>query len=161
MGPLVPCLWFDDNAEDAVDFYLSIFPDSKITDITRYPASGHPAHAGREGTVLTISFTLHGQEYMALNGGPPFQFTEAVSFQILCEDQAETDYYWEKLGAGGDPDAQQCGWLKDRYGLSWQIIPKRFFALLQHPDKATRTKAFHAIQDMKKLDLAAVEAAIK
>ena len=161
MSSIIPCLWFDDNAEEAVDFYLSIFPDSKITGITRYPASDHPAHVGREGKVLIISFTLRGREYTALNGGPHFRFNEAVSFQILCEDQAETDYYWEKLSAGGDPDAQECGWLKDRYGLSWQIIPKLFLALLQHPDEATRTKAFRSIHGMKKLDLAALEAATK
>ncbi len=161
MNAIIPCLWFDDNAEEAVNFYLGIFPDSKITDITRYPASDHPAHQGREGKVLTLSFTLRGQPYTALNGGPHFRFNEAVSFQIMCEDQAETDYYWEKLGAGGDPEAQQCGWVKDRYGLSWQIIPKPFLALIQHPDEATRTKAFRVMLGMKKLDLAALEAAAK
>lgn len=107
-SPPIPCLWFDQNAEEAVDFYVSIFPDSRITEITRYPASDHPAHVGREGTVLTISFLLRGREYTALNGGPHFRFSEAVSLQVLCEDQEETDYYWEKLRAGGDPEAQIC-----------------------------------------------------
>jgi len=160
MDSIIPCLWFDDNAGEAVDFYLGIFPDSKITDITRYPVSDHPAHEGREGKVLTIAFTLRGQPYTALNGGPHFRFNEAVSFQIMCEDQAEADHYWEKLAAGGDPEAQQCGWVKDRFGLSWQIIPKPFLALIQHPDEAIRTKAFRAMLDMKKLDLAALQSAI-
>ncbi len=161
MDSIIPCLWFDDNAEEAVDFYLGIFPDSKITGITRYPASDHPAHVGREGQVLTVSFTLRGREYTALNGGPHFRFNEGVSFQIMCEDQAETDYYWERLSVGGDPEAQVCGWLKDRYGLSWQIIPKPFLVLLRHPDEAIRAKTFSAIHCMRKLDLAALEAAIK
>lgn len=161
MNSIIPCLWFDTNAEEAVGFYISVFPDSSIHKISRYPASEHPAHEGREGSVLTIDFTLRGQNYTALNAGPHFRFNEAVSFQVMCEDQAETDYYWEKLTSGGDPEAQQCGWVKDKFGLSWQIVPKPFLALVLHDDETIRTKAFKAMCDMKKLDIAALEAAVK
>ncbi len=160
MNPIIPCLWLNDNIEEAVNFYVGIFPDAKITEITRYPASDQPALQGYEGKVLTIDFTLRGQSYTALNGGPGVEFSPAVSFQIICEDQAETDYYWEKLSAGGDPEAQECGWLKDQYGLSWQIVPKEFLAIVLHADEATRTKAFRAMHGMKKLDLAALRAGV-
>lgn len=153
-----PCLWFDRNAEEAVDFYLGIFPNSRIVSISHYPPSDHPAHEGREGTVLTIEFELNGQPFTALNAGPHFQFTEAISLQIPCETQAEIDRYWDALAEGGDPEAQQCGWVKDRFGLSWQVFPRVMIELLQDPVRGPR--AFNAMLDMKKFDLAKIEAAV-
>src|SRR5688572_8933155 len=120
---ITPCLWFDDKGEEAARFYTEIFPNSRITTITRYGKAGFDVHHRPAGSVMTVAFELDGQPFTALNGGPEFTFNEAVSFQVSCTSQDEIDYYWEKLGAGGDPNAQQCGWLKDRYGLSWQIIP--------------------------------------
>src|SRR5690554_1668467 len=120
---IAPCLWFDSQAEEAARFYCSVFPDSKITTITYYPQVGQEVHGRSEGSVLTVEFELNGNPFTALNGGPVFKFNEAVSLQVYCDTQEEIDYYWEKLGEGGDPKAQQCGWLKDRYGLSWQVVP--------------------------------------
>jgi predicted 3-demethylubiquinone-9 3-methyltransferase (glyoxalase superfamily) len=156
---ITPCLWFDHQAENAAKFYTSIFKNSKITAMTRYPDAGKEVHGQDAGTVLTVAFELDGQPFTALNGGPLFKFTEAVSFQVECETQAEVDWFWEKLGAGGDPDAQQCGWLKDRFGLSWQVVPEGFEEMLNAPDVAASKRAFEAMLRMKKLDLAALRRA--
>src|SRR5689334_10059287 len=120
---ITPCLWFAEEAEAAAGFYTGIFPNSRVTAVSRYTEAGFEVHHRPAGSVMTVAFELDGQPFTALNGGPVFTFNEAVSLQVSCSDQAEIDYYWEQLGAGGDPKAQQCGWLKDRYGLSWQVVP--------------------------------------
>lgn len=158
--PLSPCLWFDKNGEEAARFYVSVFRKSKMGPITRYPAVGQEIHGGAAGSVMTVEFTLNGVEFLALNGGPVFKFSEAVSFQVFCRDQAEVDYYWEKLGEGGDPKARQCGWLKDKFGLSWQIVPEAMVRMLGSRG-AGRERAFAAMMEMKKLDIAALEAAFR
>jgi len=149
MPKITPFLWFDNNAEEAVDFYLSVFPNSRRTDELRASEAG----PGPKGSILTINFELDGQPFTALNGGPMYKFTEAVSFVVDCEDQAEIDLYWEKLGGGGGEVA--CGWLKDRFGVSWQITPVNIVELVSHPG------AMRAMMTMKKLDIAALEAAAK
>jgi predicted 3-demethylubiquinone-9 3-methyltransferase (glyoxalase superfamily) len=154
-----PCLWFDDQAEAAAHFYSGIFKDSKITDITRYPDAGQEIHGRPPGSVLTVAFELDGQSFTALNGGPVFKFNEAISLQIECETQEEVDYYWERLNEGGDPEAQQCGWLKDKFGLSWQVVPEGFVEMLNDPDAAKSRRAFQAMMQMKKLDIAALRRA--
>lgn len=158
MTPFVTCLWFDRNAEEAVDFYLSVFPDSRVVDLTRYPESDHPAHVDRAGEVMVIRFELRGQPFLALNGGPQFRFNESVSFVIECDTQEEVDRYWEALTPGGDPEAQQCGWLKDRFGVSWQVTPRGIERLFQR-DAATNERVMKAMVPMKKLDYAALLAA--
>src|SRR5215208_2919802 len=120
---ITPCLWFDSEAEEAANYYVGIFKNSRITSVTRYPSAGQEIHGRAAGSVMVVAFELDGQTITGLNGGPFFTFNEAVSLQVNCSTQQEVDYYWEKLGAGGDPKAQQCGWLKDKYGLSWQIVP--------------------------------------
>lgn len=155
-----PCLWFDTQAEEAARFYTSIFPNSRITAIARYPDAGQEIHGKPAGSVMTVEFELDGQPFTALNGGPIFQFNEAVSLQIECATPAEVDHYWEKLGAGGDPNAQQCGWLKDKFGLSWQVIPKGMATILNDPDPARSQRAFAAMLQMKKLDLAGLQRAV-
>ena len=120
---IVPCLWFDHQAEEAAKFYVSVFKNSKITTVSRYSAAGQEIHGRPPGSVMVVAFELDGQTFTALNGGPDFKFNEAISLQVYCETQQEIDYYWEKLSKGGDPKAQQCGWLKDKYGLSWQVVP--------------------------------------
>jgi predicted 3-demethylubiquinone-9 3-methyltransferase (glyoxalase superfamily) len=156
---IVPCLWFASEAEAAVRFYAGIFPNSRITEVTHYPGVGQEVHGQKAGTVLTVAFELAGQPFTALNGGPVFKFNEALSLQIMCDDQAEVDHYWNKLGDGGDPAAQQCGWLKDKFGLSWQIVPKAMIEFLSAPDKAAMQRAFSAMMEMKKLDIAALQRA--
>lgn len=151
---ILPCLWFDDQAEAAAAFYTSIFPDSRITRVTRYGEAGFEFHGKAPGTAMTVAFELDGQTFTALNGGPVFRFNEAVSLQILCATQAEVDHYWERLGAGGPAEAQQCGWLKDRYGLSWQVVPEVLLELLQADDQAAVQRATEAMLRMKKLDIA-------
>ncbi len=158
---ITPCLWFDDQADAAAKFYISIFKNSKITEISRYGEAGKEIHGKPAGSVLTVAFELDGQPFTALNGGPLFKFNEAVSFQIECATQEEVDYYWEKLSAGGDPDAQQCGWLKDRFGLSWQVVPKIVSELLNHPDTEKSQRAFAALMGMKKLDIAELKRAFE
>jgi len=155
-----PCLWFEGQAEEAARFYVSIFKKSKMGKITRYPAVGRETHGQAPGTVLTVEFTLNGVDFVGLNGGPLFKFNEAVSFQVFCRDQKEVDYYWEKLGAGGDPSARQCGWLKDKYGLSWQVVPLAMIRMLEKKGPGME-RAFAAMMDMKKLDIAALERAFK
>jgi predicted 3-demethylubiquinone-9 3-methyltransferase (glyoxalase superfamily) len=148
-----PCLWFDNQAEEAAESYTGIFPNSKILNVTRYGEAGHEIHGRPAGSVLTVTFELDGQEFTALNGGPVFRFNEAVSFQVFCESQEELDYYWERLSAGGDEQAQQCGWLKDRFGLSWQVVPVVLQELISGPDAAASNRAMEALLQMKKLDI--------
>ena len=145
-----PFLWFDSNAEEAVDFYLTVFKNSRKLSELRNPDD----RSGPKGKILTIAFELDGQKFTALNGGPTFKFTEAISLVVRCDDQAEVDYYWSKLTADGGSEVQ-CGWLKDKFGLSWQIVPVRVFDLIQNP------KAMHAMMGMKKLDIAELERAAK
>ena len=156
---IAPCLWFDNQAEEATKFYVRIFKKSKIRKITRYGEAGYEIHKRPAGSVMTVEFELEGQPFTALNGGPLFKFNEAVSLQVLCKTQKEIDYYWEKLGAGGDPNAQQCGWLKDRYGLSWQVVPADALQLLGEPKSKKSQRAFAAMMEMKKMDIAALKRA--
>lgn len=150
---IAPCLWFAGKAEEAARFYTGIFPNSRIGKIARYGKVGFEVHGQKEGAVLTVQFELAGQEFTALNGGPLFKFNEAVSLQIYVEDQEEFDYYWERLSEGGDPKAQVCGWLKDRYGLSWQVVPREMVEWFGDPnEKSERVMA--ALLEMGKLDIA-------
>src|SRR5262245_29847045 len=152
------CLWFDTQAEEAARFYTSIFKNSKVGTILRYGKAGYEIHKRPAGSVMTVSFTLDGQDFTALDGGPLFKFSEAVSFEVRCKDQAEIDYFWDMLGAGGDPEAQVCGWLKDKFGLSWQVIPAEMTAMMTG-DQAGASRAMEAMLKMKKLDLAALRKA--
>lgn len=147
MQKISPFLWFDNHAEEAANFYVSIFKNSKITKVARYGDAG----PGPQGTVMTISFLLDGQEFTALNGGPRFRFTEAVSFVVTCETQAEVDEFWEKLSAGGEKS--RCGWLKDKFGLSWQIVPTVLTELLQDKDAEKSRRVMEAMLQMDKLDI--------
>lgn len=151
-----PCLLFGGQAEEAARYYVSVFPNSRIVEISYYPDAGYEVHRQKAGTVLTVSFELDGTRFTALNGGPDVRFTEAISLQIECADQAEVDYFWDRLSEGGDPEAQQCGWVRDRFGLFWQVIPRGFVELVTSPDPDIRRKAFAAMLGMKKLDLAAL-----
>ena len=153
MPRITPNLWFDTQALEAAEFYVSVFPSSKVTTVTHYGEAG----PGEPGTVLTVSFELDGQEYTGINGGPMFRFDEAISLLINCKDQAEVDYYWETLTEGGEES--QCGWLKDKFGLSWQVSPTGWEAILNDPDPARAARATHAMLGMKKLDIAALQAA--
>lgn len=154
-----PCLWFADQAEEAARFYVGVFKNSKITMITRYGEAGKEVHGRPAGSVLTVSFELDGQSFMALNGGPVFTFNEAVSLIVSCDSQEEIDYYWAELSTGGDPKAQQCGWLKDRYGLSWQIVPRDIAAYYRDEKSAGAARAMNAMLGMKKIDMAAMQRA--
>ena len=157
---ITPCLWFANQAEDAVAFWTGIFPNSRITATTRYGDAGQEIHGQAPGSVMTIAFELDGCAFTALNGGPAFTFNEAISLQVQCADQAEIDYYWEKLGEGGDPGAQVCGWLKDRYGVSWQVIPDFLDELFaDHTSEGTR-RGMEALLKMKKLDIAELRRAV-
>ena len=153
---ITPCLWFDNQAEEAANYYVGIFPNSRITATTRYPSAGQEIHQQQAGSVMVVAFELDGHTFTALNGGPLFTFNEAVSLQVNCDSQEEIDYYWNKLGAGGDPNAQQCGWLKDRYGLSWQVVPRGMEEMLKAPESAGANRAMGAMMKMKKIDLAAL-----
>jgi len=154
-----PCLWFDNQAEEAAKFYVSVFEGSKIGRISRYGEAGKETHKKPAGSVMTVEFELDGHPFTALNGGPDFKFNEAISFMVHCETQAQIDYFWEKLGAGGDPAAQVCGWLKDRFGVSWQITPAEMGAWMADPDRAKAERTMTALLTMKKLDLAALKKA--
>jgi predicted 3-demethylubiquinone-9 3-methyltransferase (glyoxalase superfamily) len=154
---IAPCLWFDTQAEEAANFYTGVFKNSQITKVTRYGKAGHEIHGREAGSVMTVSFELDGQAFTALNGGPYFQFNEAVSLQIYCDTQEEVDYFWEKLSAGGDPAAQQCGWLKDQFGLSWQVVPTVVLDLVCDPECEKSQRATDALLQMKKLDIAALQ----
>ena len=153
MQQITPFLWFNDNAEEAVNFYVSIFKDAKILEIARYGDAG----PGPKGSVMTMKFQLNGLEFVALNGGPHYTFTHAVSFVVNCNDQAEVDHYWDKLLEGGKPS--QCGWLSDKYGLSWQITPTILIKLLQDPDPAKAKRVMEAMMKMVKLDIPKLEEA--
>ena len=146
-----PCLWFDSEAEQAAQFYTGTFKNSRILNVSRYGKAGFETHHQPEGKAMTVLFELEGQQFTALNGGPQFKFTEAISFQVSCKDQQEIDYFWDKLGAGGDPKAQQCGWLKDKFGLSWQIIPSMMSEFFTGPNSG---RAMEVMLKMKKLDIA-------
>ncbi len=148
-----PCLWFDDQAEEAAEFYTAIFSNSKIVNMTRYGEAGQEVHGKPAGTILTVAFELEGQAFTALNGGPSFKFNEAISFQVNCETQEDVDYYWEKLSASGEERAQQCGWLKDRYGVSWQIVPRILVEMLSDADAEKSQRAMTAMLQMKKIDI--------
>lgn len=149
---ITPFLWFDNHAKEAMEFYTSVFPDGKILHIQYYPEGSQEEHLkGMEGKVLTGVFELAGQKFMALDGGPIFKFNEAISFYDECDGQEEVDYFWEKLSAV--PEAEQCGWLKDKFGVSWQIVPKQMGELLSSPDKEKAGRAIHAMMQMKKIDL--------
>jgi predicted 3-demethylubiquinone-9 3-methyltransferase (glyoxalase superfamily) len=153
MQKITPFLWFDNQAEEAANFYASIFKNSKVGHVARYDEAGAKASGRPKGTAMTVAFQLEGQDFVALNGGPHFKFTEAVSFVVNCKTQKEVDHYWEKLSAGGDEKAQQCGWLKDKYGLSWQIVPVVLFEMLQDKNPKKSEGAMKAMLQMKKLDI--------
>jgi predicted 3-demethylubiquinone-9 3-methyltransferase (glyoxalase superfamily) len=156
---ITPCLWFDDQAEAAVAFYTGIFRNSKVVSVSRYGEAGHEIHGKPAGTVLTVAFELEGQAFTALNGGPVFKFNEAISFQVDCGTQEEVDHYWEKLSEGGDPKAQQCGWLKDKYGVSWQVVPRVLVEMMSDPDSEKSGRAMEAMLQMRKIDIAALKRA--
>jgi len=159
MPKITPCLWFDNQAEEAVNFYVAIFKNSKIGSITRYGEEGYEIHGRPAGTVMTVEFQLEGQGFVALNGGPVFKFNEAISFQVHCKTQEEVDHYWEKLSKGGDKNAQQCGWLKDKYSVSWQIVPTVLPKMLQDKDAKKSERVMKALLQMKKLDIERLEQA--
>jgi predicted 3-demethylubiquinone-9 3-methyltransferase (glyoxalase superfamily) len=159
MQSITPCLWFDTQAEEAANFYVSIFKNSKITQVSRYGEEGKEHHRKPVGSVMVAAFEINGQPFTALNGGTMFKISEAVSFQVMCDSQEEVDYYWEKLSAGGDDKAQACGWLKDKFGVSWQVIPVEFLKLISSPDAEKSKRAMQAMFQMKKLDLPALKKA--
>jgi len=154
---ITPFLWFDTQAEEAANFYTSIFGNSKIVSVARYGEEGARASGRPEGSAMTVAFQLDGQNFVALNGGPHFKFTEATSFVVNCETQEEVDHYWEKLAAGGDEKAQQCGWLKDKYGLSWQIVPVAMIKMLQDKDPKKSGRVMAAMLKMKKIDIGTLQ----
>lgn len=156
---ITPCLWFDSEAEAAARFYANIFPNSKIGEIITYCEAGREIHGKEPGSVLTVAFELAGQAFTALNGGPIFQFSEAISLQVHCDTQQELDYFWERLSTDGDPAAQQCGWLKDKFGLSWQITPSILPRLMNPSDPAKAQRVMQALLQMKKLDIETLEQA--
>ena len=153
MPKQIPCLWFDEQAEEAAAHYVSVFPNSSTGEVTRYG----PNMPMPEGTAMTVSFTLDGQEYVGLNGGPQFPFTEAVSFQIMCADQEEADHYWSRLTEGGEES--MCGWLKDKFGVSWQVVPTELYSLLGDPDPGRAQRATEAMMGMRRIDLAEIKRA--
>lgn len=150
---IIPCLWFDDEAEEAARFYVSIFKDSRIGKIARYGKEGREIHGKPEGAVMVVEFEISGRTFTALNGGPAFTFNEAISLQVNCETQEEIDHYWESLSEGGPVEAQRCGWLKDKYGLSWQIVPRMIGRLVGDPASDKSQRAMKAMLKMKKLDI--------
>ena len=153
MQKLTPCLWFDTEGEEAATFYTSVFPNSKIVEVTRYGSAGPRA----EGTVMTVSFELDGQRFTALNGGPDFKFNEAISFEVACKDQAEVDEFWTTLSEGGEQGP--CGWLRDRYGVSWQIVPTRLNELIADPDQEKAQRVMAAMLKMGKIEIDELERA--
>jgi len=155
------CLWFDGDAEEAARFYTSVFKHSRLGTITHYGKEGQEIHGRQPGSVMTVDFEVNGQSFLALNGGPLFKFNEAVSLMVFCETQAEIDDYWEKLTAGGDPKAQACGWLKDKFGLSWQVVPTALPKMMKDKDARKTERVMKAVMQMKKFDLAALERAYR
>ena len=156
MQTITPFLWFDNQAEEAVNFYVSIFKNSSVGKMARYDKATAAASGRSEGSVMTASFKINGQDFIALNGGPIFHFTEAISFVIGCDSQEEIDYYWDKLTGNGGSESQ-CGWLKDRFGLSWQVVPNKMAQLIAGPDPAKSQRAMAAMMKMKKLVIADLE----
>jgi predicted 3-demethylubiquinone-9 3-methyltransferase (glyoxalase superfamily) len=154
-----PCLWFDSQAEEAANFYVSIFDNSRITQIARYGEAGREIHGRPAGSVMTVAFELSGNKMMGLNGGPHFKFNEAISLEVGCDTQEELDYYWNNLSAGGDPKAQQCGWLKDKFGLSWQIVPVIMEEMMADHTSQKAERVMSAMLKMKKLDIAQLKQA--
>ncbi len=154
-----PCLWFDDQAEQAAQHYIGIFPTSCIVSIARYGEAGFDIHGRPPGSVMTVAFELDGHAFTALNGGPVFTFNEAISFQVYCDDQQEIDHYWNHLREGGPSQSQQCGWLKDRYGVSWQVVPRALPEMMTSGDQLRADRVMTAMLGMKKLDLAKLQAA--
>ena len=155
---ITPCLWFDAEAEEAANFYVSIFKNSsRIRSINRYNKAGREVHGKPAGSVMAVEFELEGQKFVALNGGPQFKFDEAISFQVFCDTQAEVDYFWAKLSEGGSEGP--CGWVKDKFGLSWQVVPSRIPDMLQDEKSEKGKRVFAAVMQMKKLDIAALEKA--
>ena len=156
---IAPCLWFDRHAEEAANFYVSVFKNSRIVRVSRYPQAGQEIHKQPAGSTMTVEFELDGQLFTALNGGPDFKFNEAISFQVDCKDQAEIDHYWNKLSQGGDPKAQQCGWLKDKFGLSWQVVPAALPEMLKDHTSGKAQRVMEALLTMKKIDVKELERA--
>jgi predicted 3-demethylubiquinone-9 3-methyltransferase (glyoxalase superfamily) len=156
-GPITPCLWFDKEAEEAATFYVSIFPDSKLGEIAYYGNEGNDIHGQKAGTVMTVDFELNGQKFLAMNAGPIFKFNEAVSLQVFCETQREIDHFWNRLTEGGQE--VQCGWLKDKFGLSWQIVPAALSKMMRDSDRRKSERVMKAFMQMKKYDIAALERA--
>jgi predicted 3-demethylubiquinone-9 3-methyltransferase (glyoxalase superfamily) len=154
MTTMTPCLWFDNTLEEAIEFYTSVFPNSSVESLVRYTEAG----PGKPGDVCYGAFSLDGNRFLGINGGPEFRFTEAVSFEVRCADQAEVDHYWTRLTEGGEES--HCGWLKDRYGLSWQIVPARLYELIEHADPAVAAAATRAMLGMRKIVVAELEAAV-
>ncbi|CAM1502557.1 Fc.00g045410.m01.CDS01 [Cosmosporella sp. VM-42] len=160
LSKITTCLWFENQAEEAANHYVSIFPDAKITTVQRYSAAGQEVHGREPGSAMVVAFELAGQRFVALNGGPaPWKFSEAISLQVDCDDQAEVDHFWEKLGDGGNPDKQQCGWLADKYGVSWQVVPTALKKMLESGNKEAAGRVTVAMMKMKKLDIAGLEKA--
>ena len=156
---ITPCLWFDTEAEEAANFYVSIFKDSKIGSVNRYCKAGNEVHGKPAGSVMAVEFEIEGQKFVALNGGPQFKFDEAISFQIHCKTQEEIDYYWSRLTEGGKEVA--CGWLKDKFGLSWQVVPTPLFEMLSSGDAAKTERVTAAFMQMKKFDIAKLQRAFE
>jgi predicted 3-demethylubiquinone-9 3-methyltransferase (glyoxalase superfamily) len=154
---IAPCLWFDTEAEEAAKFYVSIFKNSKITTVARFPDEGKEIHGKDAGSVMTVAFELAGQSFVALNGGPQFKFDEAISFQVYCESQNEVDYFWSRLTEGGEEGP--CGWLKDRYGLSWQVVPVALLEMMLDRDANKSARVMKAFMQMKKFDIEALKRA--
>jgi predicted 3-demethylubiquinone-9 3-methyltransferase (glyoxalase superfamily) len=159
MQKITSNLWFDRQAEAAASYYTSIFKNAEILKVTHYGKEGYDIHKMPEGTVMTVEFTIEEQKFIALNGGPLFRFNEAISFVVNCNNQQEVDYYWEKLSQGGDPSAQQCGWLKDKFGVSWQVVPVQLPKMMEDRDREKSERVMRAMLQMKKLDLHALEEA--
>jgi len=156
---IAPCLWFDHQAEEAASFYVSVFKKSTITSVSRYTKAGQEIHGRPPGSVMMVAFELDGQPFTALNGGPQFTFTEAISLQVSCDSQQEIDYYWERLSEGGDPKAQVCGWLKDKHGVSWQVVPASLDEMMKDHESPQAQRVMTALLQMKKLDIAELERA--
>lgn len=154
---VTPCLWFDTQAEEAANFYISVFANSRIKQISRYGNAGQDVHGKQAGSVMMVAFELEGQTFTALNGGPQFKFSEAISFQVMCESQNEIDHFWEKLGDGGQE--RPCGWLKDKYGLSWQVVPSALPQLMSQSSGEARDRVMGAVMKMKKFDIEALKRA--
>ena len=159
VAKITTCLWFNKEAEDAANFYISIFRNSGIDTVTRYGKDGFEQHRQPEGSVQTVTFRLDGHTFTALNGGARFTHSPAVSFVVHCESQDEVDYFWDRLGAGGDPPWQVCGWLRDKFGVSWQIVPQALFSMIAHKDASRSGRVMKALMQMKKLDLPVLQRA--